>query len=210
MRSVGDSAVSLVLVLTAASSLFSMVGLFQIDRMINQDLYRFGLIFSYAWATPYWTAMKFVFAIGWFNILVAIGFHFYMILQRKKESKETAAQVEKEISQQEIKPTEKVEEPEQKAVKPPEIVEMEEKETQVSVTEAEKKEETQTAVAEASSQEQLPSEQLEQVEEKKEQKLESPAESEADQKQVPNETQETSEETPIIIGVPEEEPQPTP
>lgn len=152
MRSVADSGISLVLVLVAASSLFSMVGLFQIDRMVHQDLYRFGLQFSYAWATPYWTLMRFVFAIGWFNILVAIGFHFYMALQRKKEAKQMATQMEKEILKPETKPTEKVEEVKEQGTKPAETVEKGQKETQVSIVETEKKEETQTLIVEESSQ----------------------------------------------------------
>jgi len=84
MRSVADIEVSGVLVLIAVSSLFSMVGLLQMDRIIHQDLYRFGLNFSYMWATPYWTLINFVFVLGWFNILMAIGFIFYRVMQRKK------------------------------------------------------------------------------------------------------------------------------
>ena len=65
MKTIGVGGMSLVLVIVAASSLVSMIGLFQVDRIVNQDLYRYGLKFSYVWAMPYWTITKLIFATGW-------------------------------------------------------------------------------------------------------------------------------------------------
>jgi hypothetical protein len=60
----GENVVSWVVVLMAASSLSSMFCLLQIDRVVNNDLYRYGLQFSYGWATAYWTLIKAAFALG--------------------------------------------------------------------------------------------------------------------------------------------------
>lgn len=110
MRSVADGDVSLVLVLMAACSLFSMVGLLQLDNIVHRDLYNFGLHFSYAWAVPYWNLMNFVFAMGWLNIIAAIAFQSYLIIQRRKTVTSLAAEVEEQSPQAEIDRTESVEE----------------------------------------------------------------------------------------------------
>jgi len=87
MKSVDDSSVSLVLLLMAASSLFSMIGLLQLNKMVQNDLVRSGLHFNYGWAVPYWNLMSFVFALGWVNIIAAIAFQSYLLMQRSKEAK---------------------------------------------------------------------------------------------------------------------------
>jgi len=227
MRSTCDSVFSWVLVLVAASSLFSMVGLLQIDKIVHQDLYRYGLQFSYQWAMPYWTMTRVAFATGWFNIIAAIVFQLYVLTYKRKETKRLETEVEKaekeilkteilekiqaikdEKEETEIKPIEKIEEQKEQETKPAETVEEQLKETPVSVIETEteeKKEETQTVIEEAPSQGQTESQQSEEPEEQKEQEPEPLEESETEQKQTKSESQKKSEETPIIVGVPEEE-----
>jgi hypothetical protein len=89
--------VSWVVVLMAASSLFSMVCLLQIDRVVHNELYRYGLQFSYEWATLYWTVMRTAFALGWFNIIAAITVQLYTVTFRRKEVEQLVTEVEKEI-----------------------------------------------------------------------------------------------------------------
>lgn len=167
------SIVSLVLVLTAASSLVSMISLLKIDGIVHGDLYRYGLQFSYQWAVPYWTMTTIVFTMGWFNIITAVAFEFYVLIYGRKEalraeiSKEPQPQPTKEeIIEPTTKPTEEVEESKEQATKPVE-------------EEVEKKPEEAQTVVEATPQ----PEQSERVE------------------------AEEAEEPPILVGVPEEEPQ---
>lgn len=160
MKSTGFSPVSIILVVIAASSLISMIGLFQVDRMINQDLYHYGLEFSYGWAMPYWTLTKLMFAMGWFNIIVAIGFHLYLLAFGVKETKQFELQIEKETPKietiekahpikeetedqpkPETKSTENMEQQKEQEIKPAEPVEEQQKEIQIQETQ-EKKEET--------------------------------------------------------------------
>jgi len=86
MKSNVSNAASLILLLMAASSLLSMIGLTQIDRIVHRDLYRFSLQFSYEWAMPYWTMTAIVFGMGWFNIIVAIAFQLYILISRRREA----------------------------------------------------------------------------------------------------------------------------
>lgn len=81
----GGNVVSWVVVLMVASTLFLMVCLLQIDRVVNNDLYRYGLQFSHQWATPYWTMTRIAFTLGWFNILAAIIVQLYTMTFRRKE-----------------------------------------------------------------------------------------------------------------------------
>jgi len=204
MKTIGFSAISAVLVIVAASSLVSMIGLFQVDRIVNQDLYRYGLQFSYAWAMPYWTITKVIFATGWFNIIAAIAVHLYILAYGQKETQQIEPQTEKQASNTEIiettpiikeektepetKPTEPVEQQKEQELKPTESVEEKPKEAPALITETqtqaeEKKEETPPQVADTSTQtqtepkqpEQTPQPQPEQAEQQKEpQKVEEP------------------------------------
>jgi hypothetical protein len=199
MKTVSISTISLILVIVAASSLISMIGLFQIDRIVNQELYRYGLQFSYAWAMPYWTITKVIFATGWFNIIAAVAFHLYILVYGQKEIKQLEPEIEKETykpeilevtkpineektePEPEIKPTEPVEQQKEQEPKPTETVEEKPKETPAPVTETqtqEKIEEPPTAVAETPSQTQTESKPAE-TQEKSEQppsKTETPKE----------------------------------
>jgi len=62
----------------------SMIALTRIDNIVHQDLYRYDLKFSYGWAMPYWTMTTLIFAMGWFNIIIAIAFQFYVLLYGRK------------------------------------------------------------------------------------------------------------------------------
>jgi len=166
MKPVSSSIVSLVLVLIAVSSLASMISTLKIDSIVHGDLYRYGLYFNYGWAIPYWTMTIIVFGMGWFNIVVAVAFQFYVLIRGQKETlkSETSREpllklqpTKEEIIEIETKTTEKVEEHKEQESKPAEESEIETKET--STPPAETKEET----------------------------------------------QEKREETPILVGVPEEE-----
>jgi len=214
MKSTSDGSVSLILVLIAAFSLFSMIGLLSIDRIVHHDLYRYGLQFSYGWAMPYWNTINFVFAMGWFNIIAAISFEIYILMHRRKAMVQAAEieEVEHEVAKIAIEPTPPEQQKEQEP-KPTETIEEGPKETRAPVAETEtkeRKEETQTVTQEVSSQGQTET-QPEQPEPEPEQvKEQQGPESETEQKETKPEaeTQEKSEEPPIIIGVPEEEQRP--
>jgi Ca2+/Na+ antiporter len=85
--------ISLVLVMIALSSLVSMIALTRIDNIVHRELYNYGLKFNYSWAMPYWTMTTIVFAMGWFNIIAAIAFQFYVLLFGRRRA-ETMAQKE--------------------------------------------------------------------------------------------------------------------
>jgi len=77
---------SWVLVLVAVSSLYSMLGLMQIDNIVNRDLYNYNLRFDPQWATPYWTIIRVVFAFGWFNMIAALAVQMYFLAYRRKKT----------------------------------------------------------------------------------------------------------------------------
>jgi hypothetical protein len=85
-----------VLIAMAAASLISMVAAFSVYSVVENDLYRYGLQFSYGWAIPYWNAIGTFFAMGWFNIIAAVAFQVYRIITiRKEESQSAYEQLEK-------------------------------------------------------------------------------------------------------------------
>jgi len=179
---------SLVLVLIAASSLVSMISLLKIDQIVHGDLYEYGLQFSYKWAMPYWTMTTIVFGMAWFNIIIAIIFQFYMLIYGRKEA------LKPETPEIETKPTEKVEESKEQVAEPAEKVEEKKPEETQPVVEAKPQpEQTEPIQAEEA-----------QTETKETSTETSTTATETETKQ---ETTEKSEETPILAGVPEEEPQ---
>jgi len=64
-------------VVMAACSLASIVSLFQVDALVHQTLYSYGLQFSNNWAVPYWDAIRTVFAMTWIVVIAAIGLQLY-------------------------------------------------------------------------------------------------------------------------------------
>jgi hypothetical protein len=76
---------NLVPVLMAALALISLVATFQLDTIVNDNLYSYGLQFSSDWAIPYWTAIRIIFAVAWLNIITAIALQIYMMTHKTKE-----------------------------------------------------------------------------------------------------------------------------
>jgi len=207
MKSTG-TAVSWVVVLMAMTSLLSMVAMREIDRIVHNDLYRYGLQFSYTWATPYWTTTALVFAMGWFNIIAALSIQLYTVAFRRKEVEQLVAEVEKEISETESIPTQQVKEQEQTS-KPTEA-KSERTDKPVSVTESEtpeKKEEKQTVTEEAQSEGKTESKPPEKAaEEKKDQGSDHPTEPTAEQREQEKQEEkglapEENDQTPILAGL---------
>lgn len=187
---------SLFLVLVVFSSLISMFALTRMDNIIHQDLYRYGLQFSYSWAMPYWTMTTLIFAMCWFNIIVS-AFQFHALLYRRKEA-EVIPQREALKTQTtyrqpiEEKPAETAEPETKKTIAPPIEVELE---IQKEGEEAEKlieapQEEAKGAVEEITPQEYVETELPEEVEETR-----------------PTETMETEPEEPSMPPMETEETQ---
>ncbi len=187
MKSNISGITALVLVLVAFSSLVSMIALTRIDNIVHRDLYRYDLKFSYGWAMPYWTMTTLVFAMGWFNIIIAIAFQFYVLLYGRKKAvaipqegafksettyqspiEEKLIEAEKQKAEETIVPHMEVEFDTQKegdeAQKPAEE----------PVTVVEAPQEAQGPFEEITSQEYIETEQHEEVEGQKEQESETP------------------------------------
>lgn len=188
-----SSIVSWVVVLMAACSLFSMIGTFEIDGIINHDLYKYGLQFSYAWAVPYWNLAGFVFAMGWFNIVAAMVVQVYRLARRRKASGQTASEAKREMTQ-----TKTVQEPKEEKPKPTEPSK-EPEDVQVSVldTNAQEKEEIQTNIEDTPNQGNPHSGQ---VEEQGKQESQSPQEPETKREETEPETPKECKEIPVLPG----------
>ena len=65
-----------------ACSLVSLYALSQIDSIVHQKLYSYGLQFSYDWATPYWTANGIVLSMGGLIVVVAAVLQVYLITRK--------------------------------------------------------------------------------------------------------------------------------
>lgn len=65
------------MIIMALVSLLILLGQNQLDRIINVDLYSFGLRFSYLWATPYWLYSALVIGFSWFNIIASIAITYH-------------------------------------------------------------------------------------------------------------------------------------
>jgi hypothetical protein len=97
-----DNKISLILILMAGASLVSMLATLSIDRIINHDLYGYGLQFSTRWAVPYWTTVAVVFSMGWFIILTSIAFELHLVIQRLRRPSEPEVPITKvPLTQQE-------------------------------------------------------------------------------------------------------------
>lgn len=209
MKSNVGSAYSWILLLFAASSLLSMIGLTQIDKIVHHDLYRYGLQFSYQWAMPYWTMTAIVFAVGWFNIILAITFQFYVLLSRRTEAEVSTVQAEPmkskaasmpqpaEEKQAEMEKTKEAEKPEET---PKPTVEAEQKHDEK--TEETPKKIEGTAQPEPSEAGQSEQEQKQQEAKPTESTEPNPEVAPAPPAEKQPETQEKREETPTLVGVP--------
>lgn len=81
-----------VLILMAGAALVSIIAAFQLDLIVHVDLYSYGLQFSEAWANPYWTVIRVIFAMSWLSIIATIVFQIYKI----RVMRSLKAEVEKE------------------------------------------------------------------------------------------------------------------
>ena len=177
---------ALVLVLVAFSSLVSMIALTRIDNIVNRELE-----FSYGWAMPYWTMTTIVFAMGWFNIIIAIAFQFYVLLfgRRVAEVIPQEGVLKPETTYQssiEEKPIAAEKEKVEETIVPPMEVELDtqkegdevqkpaEEPKEEPVTVVETPQEARGPVEEITTQEYIETEQYEEVKAQKEQEAETP------------------------------------
>jgi hypothetical protein len=65
----------------AVCGLVSLYAYLQIDSIVNVTLYRYGLQFSYDWATPYWTLGWVVMAMSGIIFGLAISTQAYLLLR---------------------------------------------------------------------------------------------------------------------------------
>lgn len=82
------------MIIVALVSLLILVGQNQLDRIINGDLYSFGLRFSYLWATPYWLYSALVIGFSWFNIIASIAITYHTFRGRPPSPIPEAGMVE--------------------------------------------------------------------------------------------------------------------
>ena len=83
-----------ILIIMAGASLVSMIAAFQLDIIVNQELYAYGLQFSDVWAYPYWTAIRVIFAMSWLSLIVTIGFQIYKTMAIRSIERENAEELE--------------------------------------------------------------------------------------------------------------------
>ncbi|MCW3998079.1 MAG: hypothetical protein NWF10_05860 [Candidatus Bathyarchaeota archaeon] len=87
-----------VLILMATASLVSMIAAFQLDIIVHVDLYNYGLQFSDAWAYPYWTAIRLIFAMSWLSLIATIAFQVYKTRVIRSLAKENEEELQVIIS----------------------------------------------------------------------------------------------------------------
>ena len=81
-----------------------MIAAFNVDKIVNQDLYSYGLQLSRSWSIPYWDSMRTIFALAWLNIIVALAFQIYRIRTiRKFEEQSHNDQVEDGVEEKDAK-----------------------------------------------------------------------------------------------------------
>jgi hypothetical protein len=98
MGSSSNSVISWVVVVMAALSLFSMICMLQIDRIVQGELASFGLRFSNLWVLPYSTMTRLVFLFGWLNIAAAVSVHMYTLAFKRGEVRQLVTEVEAELA----------------------------------------------------------------------------------------------------------------
>jgi len=74
-------------------SLVSIYALSQIDTIVHETLYSYGLQFSYDWATPYWTIARIAMAMGWLTVGVGVVLQIYQLRRKAPVGGEFAQQV---------------------------------------------------------------------------------------------------------------------
>jgi hypothetical protein len=77
------TAVIAALITVALVSLIGIVGLLQINNLVFQNLYEFGLVFSQRWAMPFWTYSGIIVCLSWVNIGAAMALTFHVFRRRR-------------------------------------------------------------------------------------------------------------------------------
>jgi len=83
-----------ILIIMAGASVVSMIAAFQLDIIVNQELYAYGLQFSDVWAYPYWTAIRVIFTMSWLSLIVTIGFQVYKTMVIRSIERENEEELE--------------------------------------------------------------------------------------------------------------------
>ena len=84
----GIKALCWVFVVMAETSLISIIATFSLGRIVTNDLYLYGLHFSYSWAIPYWNTLAVILTMAWINIIAAIVVQVYLTRKTKEKSEE--------------------------------------------------------------------------------------------------------------------------
>jgi hypothetical protein len=66
----------------AACSLISLYAFTQIDAIVHQTLYSYGLQFSNDWAIPYWNIAGITVTMGWLIVILATLFQIYLVTRK--------------------------------------------------------------------------------------------------------------------------------
>jgi hypothetical protein len=94
----------------AASSLVSMVCLFQVDRIVDSELLSYSIQLSSIYMA-YSNMIRLAFVLGWFNIVAAIGVHLYSIAFKRKEVEQLVTAAEEEIRRRRLEQLRQIDEP---------------------------------------------------------------------------------------------------
>jgi hypothetical protein len=81
-------------VLMVAYSLVSIIVLFRIDAIVNENLYAYGLQFSPEWATPYWNTIRIGFAMSWLAIFTVVASTIYLMTRKNREENQEKSEKE--------------------------------------------------------------------------------------------------------------------
>jgi hypothetical protein len=84
-------------VLMVAFSLILIVAGFQLDTIVNENLYAYGLQFSSDWGIPYWIAIRTIFAVAWLNIIIVIALQIYVITRKNREKAREREEIKGEV-----------------------------------------------------------------------------------------------------------------
>jgi len=98
---VNPTVISVVLILMAVASLFTMISLNQINYIVHGDLYDFGLRFSYRWAMPYWIFSGIIFGLSWVNIAISIIVTLYLFNKSRKQTWDSETPLQESLEEKE-------------------------------------------------------------------------------------------------------------
>jgi outer membrane biosynthesis protein TonB len=86
-----------------------MICLFQIDGIVRNTLYNYGLQFSSHWANPYLSLTQIGFTAGWINIIIAFAVQLNNV-RRKHKAEQSLEAIEKAREDAKTSETEKAQE----------------------------------------------------------------------------------------------------